>query len=64
MAWRIRFAEFLAAFKTGLYKRKINGEVFYEIDRNGSTKDKAVIMKKLELLEALMYDFFQIKKGD
>lgn len=59
-----KFAEFLAAFKTGLYKRKINGEVFYEIDRNGSTKDKAVIMKKLELLEALMYDFFQIKKGD
>lgn len=57
------FARFLAAFKAGLYRKKINGEAFYEIGRNGSTKDKAVIVKKLEYLETLMITFLRTNGG-
>lgn len=58
-----KFARFLAAFKAGLYREKINGEAFYEIGRNGSTKDKAVIVKKLAYLETLMITFLQTDGG-
>jgi len=58
-----KFARFLAAFKNGLYRKKINGETFYEIGRNGSTKDKSVIIKKLEYLESLMLVFLQMNGG-
>ena len=59
-----KFAEFLLAFKNGLCNKKVNGELFYEIDKNGSTKDKAIIIKKLTLLESLMLDFLHINKSD
>lgn len=64
------FADFIAAFLGGLYQKKIEGELFYEIDRNKSTKDKAIIVKKLEILEALLLEYVQsvqskrIKKDD
>ncbi len=57
-----RFADFLTAFKAGLYEKKIGGETFYEIDKSGSTKDKSVIVKKLAFLEALMLAFFKINR--
>ena len=58
-----RFAEFLKTFREELCLRRVAGESFYEIDKNGSTKDKSVITKKLELLEALMHDFLQQDKS-
>lgn len=59
-----KFGEFLLAFKNGLCNKKVHGELFYGIDKNGSTKDKAIIMKKLNLLESLMLDFLHINKSD
>lgn len=53
----VRFAEFLRAFKDCLYKAKVKGESFYEIDQNHSTKDKSVVKKKLDLLETLMNEY-------
>lgn len=57
-----KFAEFLYAFKTNLRNEKVNGELFDEVDQTGSTKDKAIILKKLNILEALMCDFLHIDK--
>ncbi len=57
-----KFARFLSAFQSGLCRKKIAGETFYEIGRTGSTKDKAVIIKKLEYLETLMLSFLQIPR--
>lgn len=56
------FARFLTAFQDGLCSRKVDGERFYEIDKKMSAKDKAVIMKKLHLLETLLYEFLHINK--
>lgn len=56
-----RFADFLSEFKNNLAMRRVNGELFYEIDRDGSTKDKAVIIRKLNLLNSLMHKFFHIE---
>lgn len=58
------FAEFLSAFKNELYQKDVNGELFYEIDKEGSTKDKSIIVRKLNLLEHLMYEFLHINKED
>ena len=58
-----KFAEFLRAFKNHLRKTVINGVLFDEIDKGKGTKDKAVIVSKLEMLENLMYGFFQIPEG-
>lgn len=60
----VRFAEFLRAFKDCLYKKKVKGESFYEIEKNHSTKDKSVVKKKLDLLETLMNEYFDVKKEE
>lgn len=60
----VKFADFLTAFQDGLCSRKVNGESFYEIDKKKSTKDKAIIMRKLALLETLLYEFLHINKKD
>lgn len=57
-----KFADFLLEFKTNLYRKPVNGELFYEIDKGGSTKDKSVILRKLNLLESLMNEFFDMEK--
>lgn len=59
-----KFAEFLTAFKDGLNLAEVNGMTFYTIDENRSTKDKSVIMDKLDILETLMCDYLDIDKGD
>ena len=58
----IRFAEFLGKFKKSLRfsERNEKGLLFDEIDRDSSTKDKQVIMDKLNMLEKLMFNFLQI----
>lgn len=61
-----RFAEFLRKFKENLRlsKRNEKGLLFDEIDRDLSTKDKAVIMEKMEMLNCLMEEFFCTKNSD
>ncbi len=58
------FAEFLNAFVNGLKNKEVEGKLFDTADENGSTKDKAVIIAKLHILEALMYEFLHINKED
>lgn len=55
-----KFADFLYAFQNGLDGKEINGKAFDEIDQERSTKDKFVIMEKLDLLETLMREFLGI----
>ena len=58
-----RFADFIDSFQNDkLAERKVNGERFDEADKNKSTKDKAVVVKKLAILENLLFDFLQMGK--
>lgn len=52
-----QFAEFLKAFKNGLRNKPVEGKFFDIVDKNKGTKDKAVIIEKLYILENLMYEF-------
>lgn len=53
-----RFSEFIDYFKiNNLSEKEINGATFCEVDKNKSTKDKAVIGKKLDILETLLIGF-------
>ncbi len=53
-----QFIAFLSAFDKELKYRKINDETFISIDEGKNTKDKSVLIKKVEHLEALMNVFF------
>lgn len=59
-----KFADFLHAFKNGLCNKEVNGKFFSEIDKERSTKDKTVIVEKLDLLETLMHEFLGISKPE
>lgn len=59
-----KFADFLHAFKNGLCNKEVNGKFFNEIDKERSTKDKTVIVEKLDLLETLMHEFLGISKPE
>lgn len=53
-----KFIEFMAEFKRSLHSKKINGESFdHLMDKAKSTKDKGIIVRKLNLLETLMLDY-------
>lgn len=55
----IRFADFLREFKNNLRQTRTNdnGLLFDEIKRNNSTKDKTVIIDKLDMLERLLMEY-------
>ena len=55
-----KFAEFLRAFKNGLKAELIEGVSYVELDENRGTKDKAVILAKLNLLMALICKHFGV----
>lgn len=55
-----RFAAFLRAFKGGLRHTRVNGILFDDVDKGKGTKDKSVITAKLNILEALLYQFLHI----
>lgn len=61
----VKFAEFLREFKTHLRGERKNtkGLLFDDIDKESSTKDKPVITDKLNMLEDLMVEFFDINKN-
>ncbi len=58
-----RFADFLKEFKNNLRLVKANdkGLLFDQIDKDKGTKDKAVIIAKLDMLEGLMLEFLHYK---
>lgn len=61
----IIFAEFLRKFnEIRSIERNNNGLLFDEIDKDLSTKDKQVIIDKLDMLEKLMIEFLHIEKRD
>lgn len=60
----IKFAEFLKVFKGGLRNKSVDGKLFDTVDSTGSTKDKAIILAKLHILETLMNEFLHINKED
>lgn len=55
-----KFADFLTYFRETTDGMDMNE--FYSVDKNSSTKDKAVIQIKLDKLEAMMYEFLGIVK--
>ena len=55
-----KFADFLVCFKD--MTDGIDMNEFYGIDKNDSTKDKAVIVKKIDKLESMLYEFLQIPR--
>lgn len=55
-----KFADFLRAFKNGLKDTTVNGQTFDDADKARSTKDKAVVLKKINIAESLMMDFLHI----
>ncbi len=58
-----KFAEFLGAFRESLHDRSFaeyGNETFDSLDANKSTKDKKVIMQKLDMLEKLMLEFLHL----
>ena len=59
-----KFADFLNAFVYDLRKREVDGQLFDTVDQSGSTKDKAVVVAKLHILETLMNEFLHINKDD
>lgn len=59
-----RFGEFLEAFVSGLCEKEIDGENWETIDADKHTKDRSVINKKVDYLEALMNEFLHINSED
>lgn len=57
-----RFITFIDAFNNELHSKVIDGVSFDKINANRATKDKAVIKRKLVLLEKLMMDFLHIEE--
>lgn len=55
-----KFADFLTYFKEMAEGKDM--DEFYGIDKNSSTKDKNVVLKKLDKLETMMCDFLGIVK--
>ena len=50
------------AFNAGLNMTEVNGMMFDTVDKDRSTKDKSVIVDKLDILEYLMCDYLHIDK--
>lgn len=65
-----RFVAFLAEFSRSLHKKKVNGTSFDAlcVDRKTgktrSTKDKYIVVPKMELLEKLMNEYLHIRSLD
>ena len=64
-----KFIEFMAEFAQSLHSKKVNGMSFDSlcINANGNTrgtKDKNMVVDKMELLENLMNEFLCIDKED
>ena len=67
-----KFADFIRVFNSDL-KEKVVSNITYKtmkdityakLDKEAGTKDKVLIVAKLELIEKFMYEFFHINKDD
>lgn len=60
-----RFVEFMAEFSQSLHSKKIDGESFDDLmAQSKSTKDKYVVIPRLEKLTALMNKYFGVSDTD
>lgn len=57
-----KFVEFMAEFNQSLHSKAIDGVSFDDLNGK-STKDKAVVVSKINHLELLMNDYLHIKKA-
>lgn len=56
-----RFVEFMAEFSQSLHSKKIDGESFDDLmEQSKSTKDKYVVIPRLEKLTVLMNEYFGV----
>lgn len=55
-----RFIEFMAEFSRSLHSKKIDGESFDDLISNKSTKDKNVVIARIDKLTALMNEYLGI----
>lgn len=53
-----KFVDFVKAFHDSLYQKKRNG-ISFEMLSESSTKDKNIVIKKINHLEALMLDYYK-----
>jgi hypothetical protein len=62
----VDFVQFLRKFKTEYKNNRRNskGLLFDDIDNAGSTKDKSVILAKLDMLTKLLLEFLHIEETD
>lgn len=58
------FNNFIKAFEEGLKNKVVDGKLFDEVDKSGSTKDKKIIEAKLHILETLMNEYLHINEED
>lgn len=56
-----RFIEFMAEFSRSLHRREINGKSFDDLNGK-ATKDKAVVLNKINHLEKLMNEYLGTRK--
>lgn len=59
-----KFNDFLFAFKNDLHKKEIGSKSFDDLMEDKSTKDKNIVITRIEHLSALMCDFFGIAMSD
>lgn len=59
-----RFADFLKEFKNGLRNKSVGGKLFDTVDSGAGTKDKSIIISKLNILETLMFEYLHINKAE
>lgn len=59
-----KFAEFISALIHELHNRKINDESYDSLEKATGTKDKKVIIAKVNLLETLMRDFLKVEESN
>lgn len=58
-----KFADFVRAFAKELHTHKIKGASYDDLNIK-STKDKSIVVRKLFVLETLLYRFLKIKGGE
>ena len=54
-----RFSDFMEALKEELHSKKVNDLTYDMVNRESGTKDKKVIMTKIQLLETLVLEYLQ-----
>jgi len=65
-----RFVEFMAEFAQSLHSKEVNGTTFDKLcidpktGNTRSTKDKYIVVPKMELLEKLMMEYLGVNKED